>query len=186
MEEKFLCDGSSSMVPAGPEADLRCKVAGTRLLPARHWELAVALVCAVLAVVPARCWGAPLPEKAVTWKPIRDAFLTIDEKPVKLWNFYHAYKDKKEHRLLLQLGTRYLMFDTELRQIVEYAPAGFTAKGKNVEMSAGARPLKEVPSEGWILRDAGFTFIIHAKLKEEGRVVEIQVPKLPDLRGVLW
>jgi hypothetical protein len=129
---------------------------------------------------------APAPGKSIFWKPIPDALLKIDDKPVRQWNLYHAEKEKKEHRLLLQLGTRYLMFDAELRQIVEYDPAGFTMKGKEVEMARDAKPLRALPSDDWVLKDAGSTSIVHTRLKEEGRVIDIQMPKMPDLRGILW
>jgi hypothetical protein len=147
---------------------------------------AFALAWTTLLIVPSGGRGAPAPGKSITWKPIRDAIFKMDEKPVRGWNLFHAEKEKKEHRLLLKLGSRYLMFNAELRQIVEYDPAGFTPKGDSMEMARDAKPLKTVPTEDWILRDAGATSIIHAKLKEEGRVVEIQLPKLPDLRGILW
>jgi len=129
--------------------------------------------------------AAPAPEKVV-WMPVSDALFRVDSHPAKLWNLYHAGKDKKEHRLLLQIGTRYLMIDTQLRLITEYDPAAFEKKGKGYEMSRDTKGVKALPTEDWVVRDAGTSLLISAKLKEEGRLLEIQLPKLPDLRNVLW
>jgi hypothetical protein len=125
-------------------------------------------------------------EDKVTWKRIPDAMLKIDNRPVKVWTLYHAEKEKKENRLLLQVGSRYLMIDTRLRLITEYDRATFSKKGEGYEMDREARGVKALPTEDWILRDVGTSYLIHAKLKEEGRALEIQLPKMPDFRNVLW
>jgi hypothetical protein len=147
-------------------------------------RLLFALGCGLLLACPAGP-AAPVPDKVV-WSPIADVLFRIDSKPAKLWTLYQARKDKKEHRLLLQLGARYLMFDTQLRLITEYDPAAFEKKGNGYEMPREAKATKALPSEEWILRDVGTSFLIHARLKDEGRLLEIQLPKMPDLRGVLW
>jgi len=134
------------------------------------------------------CGAAPswANTEKVTWTPVRDAMFTIDSKPVKLWTLYHAGKDKKEHRLLLQLGTRYLMIDTQLRLITEYDPSAFEKKGGGYDMPRDAKGLRALGSEDWILRDMGTSYLIHAKLKDEGRLLEINLPKMPDFRNFLW
>ena len=129
--------------------------------------------------------AAPAPDK-VLWSPISAALLRIDSKPAKLWTVYHAPKDKKEHRLLVQLGTRYLMIDMQLRLLTEYDPATFEKNGKGYEMPRDAKATKALTSEDWILRDVGTSFLIHVRLKDEGRLLEIQLPKMPDFRNVLW
>lgn len=128
---------------------------------------------------------SPAPEK-VTWKPVADALFEIDSRPVKLWTLYYSAKDKKEHRLLLQIATRYLMIDTQLRLITEYDPAVFEKKGKECEMPRDTKGRKALPTDNWILRDVGTSFQIQATLKEEGRVLDIRLPKMPDFRNVLW
>jgi hypothetical protein len=145
--------------------------------------ISAAALCFLLLATP--LLSAPAPEKVV-WTPVSDALFRIDSKPAKFWTLYHAGKDKKEHRLLLQIGARYLMIDTQLRLIAEYDPAAFEKKGKEYEMPRDTKGLKALPTEDWILRDVGTSFLISTKLKEEGRLLEIQLPKLPDLRNVLW
>lgn len=122
----------------------------------------------------------------VTWRRIPEAMLKLDNRAVKAWTLYHAEKEKKEQRLLLQLGTRYLMIDTRLRQITEYDPSTFKKKGEAYEMPREAKALKALPTEDWILRDVGTSYLIQTKLKEEGKALEIELPKLPDLRNFLW
>jgi len=147
----------------------------------RRWLLAAA----ALSLLPVSLPLNAAPEK-VLWMPISDALFEVDSRPAKLWTLYHAGKEKKEHRLLLQLGTRYLMIDTQLRLITEYDPAAFDKKGKECEMPRDAKGLKALPTEDWVLRDVGTSLLIQTKLKEEGRVLAIHLPKLPDFRNVLW
>jgi hypothetical protein len=142
-----------------------------------------AAFCCLFAAAPLS--AAPAPEM-VMWTPVKDALFQIDSKPVKLWSLYYVRKDKKEQRFLLQIGARYLMIDTQLRLITEFDPAAFTKKGNGYEMPREAKGVKALPSEDWILRDRGTAFVIHWKLKEEGRVLEIELPKMPDFRNVLW
>jgi hypothetical protein len=143
------------------------------------------LVLLALALLLASAPLVAAPEK-VQWMPISDAMFLVDGKPAKLWTLYHAGKEKKEHRLLLQMDTRYLMIDTQLRLITEYEPLVFEKKGKNQEMPRDMKGVKALPTENWILRDVGTSYLIQTKLKDEGHVLEIHLPKMPDFRNVLW
>jgi hypothetical protein len=146
--------------------------------------LALALALCLLLSGPVRA-AAPAPDKVV-WSTVPNVLFRVDSKPAKLWTVYHAAKDKKEHRLLLQVGTRYLMIDTQLRLITEYDPGTFEKKGNDYEMPRDAKASKALPSEDWILQDVGTSTLIHIRLKDEGRLLEIQLPKMPDFRNVLW
>jgi len=147
-------------------------------LARRTWLAAGATLIFTAAALPA--------DNRTIWAPVPDAFFTVDGKPAKIWSLYHARNDKKDHRLLLQIGMRYLMIDTQLRLITEYDPSVFEKKGDTCEMPRDTKGMKALPSEDWILRDSGTSYLVHAKLKEEGRLLEIQLPKLPDFRNVLW
>jgi hypothetical protein len=147
-------------------------------------RLLCALALCLLVTCPARP-AAPAPDKVV-WSPVPNVLFRIDSKPAKLWTMYHAGKDKKEKRFLLQLGARYLMIDTQLRLITEFDPASFEKKGTGYEMTRDEKAVKALPSEDWILRDVGTSYLIHLRLKDEGRLLEIQLPKMPDFRNVLW
>ena len=153
---------------------------GTRALAARARLVAAGVALLLVAGVAA---GAP---DKITWKRVPAAMLKVDNRPAKVWAIYHVEKDKKETRLLLQLGNRYLMIDTRLRLITEYDPNAFSKKGEEYEMEREAKGVQALPTGDWILRDVGTSFLIHAMLKEEGRALEIQLPKMPDFRNVLW
>ena len=143
------------------------------------------LAAAALSLLLAPNPLAAAPEKTL-WMPISDALFLVDSRPAKLWTLYHAGKDKREHRLLLQVGMRYLMIDTQLRLITEYDPAVFEKNGKNCEMPRDTKGVKALPTEEWVLRDMGTSYLIQTKLKEEGRLLEVHLPKMPDFRNVLW
>jgi len=116
------------------------------------------------------------------WKPIENALLKIDEKPVKLWTAYRTEKDKGVKRLLLQLGSRYLLIDTEDREVREFRPESFERHGKDLKAGRSEQTAKVLTTSEWLLREAGMVRIIHMRLTDEGRVIEIQLPSLPDLR----
>jgi hypothetical protein len=141
---------------------------------------------AVILLLLACAATAPLAGDKVTWKRIPEAMLKVDNHAVKVWALYHVQKDKKEQRFLLQMGARYLLIDTKLRQVAEYDPATFEKKGETYEMPREAKGVKALPTEDWILRDVGTSYLIQTKLKEEGRVLELELPKLPDFRNFLW
>lgn len=146
--------------------------------PAAHAVTALSLLTACLPLNAA-------PEK-ILWTPISDALFQVDSRPAKFWTLYHAGNDKKDHRLLLHVGARYLMIDTQLRLIAEFDPAAFEKKGKDCEMPRDTKGVKALPTEEWIVRDVGTSYLIQTKLKEEGRLLEIHLPKMPDFRNVLW
>jgi hypothetical protein len=134
---------------------------------------AAVLLCLVAATAAAA--------DTILWKPLITATLNIDDKPVKTWAVYRPEKDKKLHRLLLQLGGRYLQFDTEAREVSEIAPAAFERHGKNLRMQRSAAPGKTLRTSDWVLQDIGSLWRIRARLSDEGRVMEIEVIKTVDL-----
>src|ERR1700693_1155980 len=74
------------------------------------------------------------------WKLIEAALLKIDEKPVKLWTLYREEKDKHAKRLLLQLGARFLLIDTEIREVNEFRPENIERRGKELRMNRTGPP----------------------------------------------
>lgn len=135
----------------------------------------------VVAVVLLAAFSVASADKTV-WKPIEEALLKIDEKPAKFWTVYREEKDKHAKRLLLQLGARFLLIDTESKGVDEFRPENFERRGKELRQGRSGPPGKTLPCSDWILREAGLVRIIHVRLSGEGRVVEIQLPSLPDLR----
>jgi hypothetical protein len=134
--------------------------------------------------------AAPSPER-VTWKPVAAAVLKMDERPVKLWNVYRG--EKKGHLILVQLGQRYLMLDTQAQEVWEIDAAALKRKGEELLWERPEKPAaaaeksapekapgpKALPAEGWAIRDAGRARIVRVKLATEGRVLEVQLPAQP-------
>src|SRR5260370_32394402 len=125
--------------------------------------------------------GAPAADK-ITWKPITDAVLRIDDRAPKQWSLYHA--GKKFDPLLLQLGTRVLVIYVRNRRVYEIPPAQITHKGDDLLWRETDKPEKPLATSDWSTRDIGSAWRVRVKLTEEGRLLDIQIPQMPDLRGL--
>jgi len=115
----------------------------------------------------------PAAEK-VEWKPLESALLRVDDHPPANWNLYTA--DKKNDRLLVQLGGRYLFVDVNRRQVYELDPAKLEHKEDTVLWREDDRPATPLPESEWITHDVGEAYRIHFRLDTEGRVFDIDIP----------
>jgi hypothetical protein len=118
----------------------------------------------------------------VTWKPVDDALLRIDDRAPKQWSLYHA--GKKLDPLLLQLGSRVLVIYVRNQAVYEIPPAQVEHKGEDLLWRETDKPEKPLPTSDWSTRDVGSAWRVRLKLAEEGRLVDIQIPQMPDLRGL--
>jgi hypothetical protein len=118
----------------------------------------------------------------ITWKPITDAVLRIDDRAPKQWSLYHA--GKKFDPLLLQLGTRILVIYVRNRTVYELLPAQIEHKGDDWLWRETDKPEKPIATSDWSTRDIGSAWRVRVKLTEEGRLLDIQIPQMPDLRGL--
>ncbi len=118
----------------------------------------------------------------VTWKPIPDAVLRIDDRAPKQWSLFHA--GKKYDPLLLQLGSRVLVIYAHNQAVYEIPPAQVEHKGEDLLWREIAKPVKPLATSDWSTRDIGSAWRVRVKLTEEGRLVDIQIPQMPDLRGL--
>jgi hypothetical protein len=125
--------------------------------------------------------GSRAAEKA-TWKPVEDALLRIDDRAPKQWSLYHA--GKKFDPLLLQLGSRVLVIYVRNHEVYEIPPAQIEHKGGDLRWRETDKPEKPLPTSDWSTRDIGSAWRVRLKLAEEGRLVDIQIPQIPDLRGL--
>ena len=119
-------------------------------------------------------------DKAVSWKPIQQALLRVDDQPVKNWNVYQ--ESKKGDPLLLQMGNRFLLIQVHERKIFELAPAKIEHKGAELLWDPAGRPAEPLATSDWIIRDIGFAYRIGARLAAENRVLDLQLPHPMDLR----
>ena len=120
--------------------------------------------------------------QSIDWRPIVNGVLKIDERPAKIWEIYVSEKDKR--RVLLQLGSRFLLIDTEGEEVSEIAPEAFERRKDALRWTPPTDNAKKnvLPSEEWSQKHAGRARIIRLRLSKEGRRIEIQLPVTPDLR----
>jgi hypothetical protein len=135
----------------------------------------------VAAVLLAITLGTDAADK-ITWKPITDAVLRIDDRAPKQWSLYHT--GKKFDPLLLQLGTRVLVIYVHDRMVYEIPPVQITRKGDDLLWRETDKPEKPIATSDWSTRDIGSAWRVRVRLTEEGRLLDIQIPQMPDLRGL--
>src|SRR3979411_83646 len=102
----------------------------------------------------------------VTWKPIPDAVLRIDDRAPKQWSLFHA--GKKYDPLLLQLGSRVLVIYVRNQAVYEIASTQFKPKGEDIQWRETDKPTKPLETSDWSTRDIGSAWRVRVKLTEEG------------------
>jgi hypothetical protein len=120
----------------------------------------------------------------IVWKPIPDALLQIDAHPAKIWNLYRA--GKKSDPLLLQLGTRMLVIYVRNQAVYELKPEQFEHKGEDLLWRESDKPEKPLATTDWNTKDIGSAWRLQVKLAAEGRLIDIQIPQVPDLRRGIY
>jgi hypothetical protein len=116
----------------------------------------------------------------IAFKRQATAILKMDGKPVKFWEVYVA--KKRGHLVLVQLGRRYLLLDTKEKAVLEIEPGAIQQKSKGNEVAWARSPQseKKIESAAWSLRSVGPAVAIKVRLSAEGRLLEIQLPRMPD------
>lgn len=120
----------------------------------------------------------------IHWKQLPGAQLKLDGKPPLTWNVYQPDKKKESNLILVLLGRRYLALDTKAKQVYVVFPNDLHAVGKDFETEDVMQASHVIPSTEWTLRDVGPAESIHVTLGDYGRVLEVDLPHLPDLRGL--
>src|ERR1700724_2300854 len=128
-------------------------------------------VTALLVVFAASLLAA----EKVTWKPVGDAVLRIDDRAPKQWSLYHA--GKKYDPLLLQLGLRVLAIYVRNKAVYEIPATQFEHKGEDLLWRESDKPEKPIATSEWSTRDVGSAWRVRVKLSEEGRMVDVQCPQ---------
>ncbi|HWQ02886.1 MAG TPA: hypothetical protein VNL38_00255 [Candidatus Nitrosotenuis sp.] len=130
-------------------------------------------------------------QQTVTFQRETRALFKIDERPVKLWEIFLS--EKKKNLILMQLGRRFLLLDTQERVVFELAPETVEIKSNKATWraphelphepaaSADVKTLSDakilmLPSENWQQRDVGTMRRFQVKLSAEGRTLELQLP----------
>ena len=140
------------------------------------------ILAAILLILTAN--SLPADKDTIVWKSIPDAILQIDSRAPKIWNVFQA--GKKFDPLLLQIGSRYLVIYVRNMQVYEIKPEQLGHKGENLLWRTTDKPAKPVATSDWSTKDVGSAARILLKLTDEGRIVDIQIPQVPDLRQGIY
>ena len=138
---------------------------------------------AVLAILLAANPRAAEKDKIV-WKSIPNAILQVDSRAPKLWNVFQA--GKKFDPLLLQLGSRYLVIYVHNMEVYELKPEQLEHKGEELLWREADKPAKPMATSDWSTKDVGSASRILIKLSDEGRMINIEIPQMPDMRRGIY
>ena len=141
----------------------------------RSWLALVGLFALVLFYAPA----SQAKEKPLSWKPIEDALLRVNDSPPKEWSAYRT--GKKNDPLLLQIGSRYLLIESHDHRVFELDPSKIERKPQDLVWSPSDRPAKPLATSDWMVDDIGAAFVVILKLDAENAVVNLQLPHPPDV-----
>jgi|SRR5579862_2961574 len=118
-------------------------------------------------------------DKPLSWKPIEDALLRVNDSPPKEWSAYRT--GKKNEPLVLQMGNRFLFIQSHDHQVFELDPAKIEHKTEELLWSPTDRPAKPLATSDWNVDDIGAAFVIKVKLDAENAVVDLQLPHPPEV-----
>jgi hypothetical protein len=121
-------------------------------------------------------------KEKIVWKSIPDGILQIDGHAPKIWSLYRT--GKKLDPLLLRFTTRALVIYVKNQEVYEIRPEQLERKGEDLLWRETDRPAKPLATTEWSTRDVGSAWRVRVKLADEGHMVDIQIPQMPDLRGL--
>lgn len=170
---------------------------------AREVNRFAAGVCGCLAALLLLLPGPARAGEKITFRAVTLAVLNIDGRPAKIWDVYLG--GKRKELIIIRLGTRYLLMDSEKKEVYEAAPESFTRKeadhrealewdadwpaAEKLHTPAAPSPgpsaaapaqTRRLPSEEWSIRNVGPARRFRFKLTEEGRTFDLQLPLKPD------
>jgi len=97
-------------------------------------------------------------DKPLAFKPIENALLRVNDAPPKDWEVYRT--GKKNEPLLLQIGNRFLLLETNQHQVFELDPAKIEHKTGELLWSPSDRPDKPRATSEWTVDDIGAAFVV--------------------------
>ena len=121
----------------------------------------------------------------IRWKEVDESEVKLDGKPPIAANVY--LPDKKSKRkgiVLVLLGHRYLMLNTNDHIVYAVFLSDITRDGADIETADLAQPSRVIPSTDWTSRDVGPAQLIKLTLGDYNRVLEVELPHPVDLRGL--
>jgi hypothetical protein len=148
----------------------------------------LALICLTPRLPAAGQAGTPNDAVRVRWKSVEMAQVRLDDKAPLHWNVYQVdKKDKKDKKrdsdlVLVFLGHRYIMLDTKARLVYAVPLPDLQAQGTDFLSGDLAQESRLVSSTDWTERDVGPAELVRLTLGDYGRVLEVSLPHMPDLR----
>jgi hypothetical protein len=121
-------------------------------------------------------------DKPASWKEIDDALLRVNDAPVKDWGVFQT--GKKRDPLLVQINNRFLLIKIHDRQLFEVDPAKVQRKPDELLWDPSDHPAQPLDMSDWDASDTEAVFRIHAKIKAEDRLLDIELPHALDLSGM--
>src|SRR5271156_3857432 len=118
------------------------------------------------------------------WKSVPAAQIKIGEKTPLAWNIFQTGQKKEANLVLVLLGRRYIALDIKARVAYAVLPADVQPKGGGLETGNLFVQTRILQTENWSLRDVGMAELIKFKLNDYGTRLQIELPHLPDLRGL--
>ena len=88
--------------------------------------------------------------------------------------------------MLLLLGRRWLMIDIKAKAVYQVLPTDLNAQGQDYESDDLAKAPALIPSTEWTDHDVGPAEDIHLTLGDYGRIIEVELPHLMDLRRGIY
>jgi hypothetical protein len=143
----------------------------------RSWLTIASLVALLVGSIYAPVSAAK--DKPVSWKPIENALLRVNDAPPKDWGVYRT--GKKNDPLMLQIGNRFLLIESHDNRVFELDPSKIERKTGELLWSPSDRPAKPLASSEWMADDIGAAFVVTVKLDAENARVNLQLPHPPDI-----
>lgn len=122
---------------------------------------------------------------AIRWKEIDESEVKLDGKPPIAANVYLPdKKSKKKGMVLVLLGHRYLLLDTNGHLVYAVFLSDITKNGADILTADLEQPSRAIPSTDWTSRDVGPAQLIKLTLGDYNRVLEVELPHPVDLRSL--
>ncbi len=113
-------------------------------------------------------------DKTLLWKPVTQAVLKMNNRPVKIWNIYQP--DKKHDLMLVQVGQNWFVFNLKQKRVYRVERSDFQTRGDSL---AGPEPDAKTPvvkTTAWDAHDIGPAEEISVRLSTTGDMLAIELP----------
>src|SRR6266566_4650118 len=115
--------------------------------------------------------------KPLLWKAASNAFLHVNDQPIKEWDAFQI--EKKNDRFLVQLGERFLLVDVQQKQVFELVPAMIEHSGSDILWDPMNRPEKPLATSNWLVRNVGAALRLQVRLAAADHTLDRQLPHRP-------